>query len=75
MADDMPDEDTHPFFPDHFWPYPIIAVVMLVTVGLLAFYVQKDLQLESPADPRTDTGGASSARGPAPTDGAGGARH
>ena len=28
-----------------------------------------------PADPRTDTGGASSARGPAPTDGAGGARH
>ena len=52
MADDMPDEDTHPFFPDHFWPYPIIAVVMLVTVGLLAFYVQKNLQLEAPADPR-----------------------
>jgi len=30
LADDMPDEDTHPFFPDHFWPYPIIAVVMLI---------------------------------------------
>jgi quinol-cytochrome oxidoreductase complex cytochrome b subunit len=55
LADDMPDEDTHPFFPDHFWPYPIIAVVMLVTVGLLAFFVQKDLQLEAPADPRAVT--------------------
>jgi quinol-cytochrome oxidoreductase complex cytochrome b subunit len=55
LADDMPDEDTHPFFPDHFWPYPIIAVVMLVTVGLLAFFVQKNLQLEPPADPRAVT--------------------
>ena len=55
LADDMPDEDTHPFFPDHFWPYPIIAVVMLVAVGLLAFYVQKNLQLEPSADPRAAT--------------------
>jgi ubiquinol-cytochrome c reductase cytochrome b subunit len=55
LADDMPDEDTHPFFPDHFWPYPIIAVVMMVTVGLLAFFVQKNLQLEAPADPRAVT--------------------
>jgi quinol-cytochrome oxidoreductase complex cytochrome b subunit len=55
LADDMPDEDTHPFFPDHFWPYPIIAVVMLVVVGLLAFFVQKNLQLEPPADPRAVT--------------------
>src|SRR5262249_20209864 len=39
LADDMPDEDTHPFFPDHFWPYPIIAVVMLIAVGLLAAFV------------------------------------
>src|ERR1700694_5614950 len=36
LADDMPDDETHPFFPDHFWPYPIIAVVMLITVGLLS---------------------------------------
>src|ERR1700738_3113853 len=21
LADDMPEENTHPFFPDHFWPY------------------------------------------------------
>ncbi|MFI4971896.1 MAG: hypothetical protein WCC30_06360 [Candidatus Dormiibacterota bacterium] len=55
LADDMPDEDTHPFFPDHFWPYPIIAVLMLVTVGLLAAFVQKNLQLEQAADPRAVT--------------------
>ena len=55
LADDMPDEDTHPFFPDHFWPYPIIAVLMLVTVGLLAAFVQQNLQLEQPADPRAVT--------------------
>ena len=55
LADDMPDEDTHPFFPDHFWPYPIIAVVMLVAVGLLAAFVQKNLQLEPSADPRAVT--------------------
>ena len=55
LADDMPDDETHPFFPDHFWPYPIIAVVMLVAVGMLAFFVQKNLQLEVSADPRTVT--------------------
>jgi len=55
LADDMPDEDTHPFFPDHFWPYPIIAVLMLVTVGLLSAFVQKNLQLEQSADPRAAT--------------------
>ncbi len=55
LADDMPDEDTHPFFPDHFWPYPIIAVVMLVTVGLLSAFVQQNLQLEQSADPRAVT--------------------
>src|SRR6266849_6187758 len=55
LADDMPDEDTHPFFPDHFWPYPIIAVIMLIAVGLLAAFVQKNLQLEPSADPRAVT--------------------
>jgi quinol-cytochrome oxidoreductase complex cytochrome b subunit len=55
LADDMPDEDTHPFFPDHFWPYPIIAVVMLIAVGLLSALVQKNLQLEASADPRAVT--------------------
>jgi quinol-cytochrome oxidoreductase complex cytochrome b subunit len=55
LADDMPDDETHPFFPDHFWPYPIIIVFMMVTVGLLAFYVQKNLQLEQSADPRAVT--------------------
>ena len=55
LADDMPDDETHPFFPDHFWPYPIIAVVMLIAVGLLAAFVQKNLQLEPSADPRAVT--------------------
>ncbi|HEY8862894.1 MAG TPA: hypothetical protein VIO37_01835 [Candidatus Dormibacteraeota bacterium] len=55
LADDMPDEETHPFFPDHFWPYPIIMVVMLITVGLLAAFVQGNLRLEQPADPRAVT--------------------
>jgi quinol-cytochrome oxidoreductase complex cytochrome b subunit len=55
LADDMPDDETHPFFPDHFWPYPIIAVLMLVVVGLLSAFVQKNLQLEASADPRAVT--------------------
>jgi quinol-cytochrome oxidoreductase complex cytochrome b subunit len=55
MADDMPDDETHPFFPDHFWPYPVIAVMMLIAVGLLAAFVQKNLQLEPTADPRAVT--------------------
>jgi quinol-cytochrome oxidoreductase complex cytochrome b subunit len=52
LADDMPDDETHPFFPDHFWPYPIIAVLMVVTVGVLAGLVQKNMELEQSADPR-----------------------
>ena len=55
LADDMPDDETHPFFPDHFWPYPIIIVMMMVAVGLLAAFVQKNLQLEASADPRAVT--------------------
>src|SRR5438105_8066143 len=46
LADDLPEDETHPFFPDHFWPYPIIAVIMLLTVGLLSAFVQKDISLE-----------------------------
>jgi quinol-cytochrome oxidoreductase complex cytochrome b subunit len=53
LADDMPDEETHPFFPDHFWPYPIIAVLMVVTVGLLSAFVRENFQLEASANPRT----------------------
>ncbi len=53
LADDLPEDETHPFFPDHFWPYPIIAVIMLVTISLLSAFVQKDMALEASADPRT----------------------
>ena len=52
LAEDMPDDETHPFYPDHFWPYPIIAVVILAVVGLMAAYVQQNMLLEASADPR-----------------------
>jgi quinol-cytochrome oxidoreductase complex cytochrome b subunit len=55
LADDMPDDETHPFFPDHFWPYPVIIIFMMIGIGLLAFFVQKNLQLEQSADPRAVT--------------------
>ncbi len=52
LAEDLPDDETHPFFPDHFWPYPIIMVAMLVMVGVLSAAVQQNMQLEQSADPR-----------------------
>jgi len=55
LADDMPDDETHPFFPDHFWPYPVIIVFMMVVVGAFAWFIQKNLQLEASADPRAVT--------------------
>jgi len=55
LADDMPEDETHPFFPDHFWPYPVIIIVMMITIGLLSAFVQKNLQLEQAADPRAVT--------------------
>jgi quinol-cytochrome oxidoreductase complex cytochrome b subunit len=52
LAEELPDDETHPFYPDHFWPYPIIAVGMLATVGLMAAFVQQNMLLEQSADPR-----------------------
>ncbi|HEY1421573.1 MAG TPA: hypothetical protein VGG90_12810 [Candidatus Dormibacteraeota bacterium] len=52
VADDMPERDTHPYFPDHFWPYPILAMVLLSTLGLLAYFGQPLLQATQAADPR-----------------------
>ena len=52
LADDMPEDETHPFFPDHFWPYPVIMVLILVTAGLMSAFVQQNMQLEQSADPR-----------------------
>ncbi len=53
IADDMPESDTHPFFPDHFWPYPVIMITMLITVGLLSALAQENMALGQPGDPRT----------------------
>jgi quinol-cytochrome oxidoreductase complex cytochrome b subunit len=52
LAEDMPDDETHPFYPDHFWPYPIIAVILLAAAGLMAAFVQRNMLLEASADPR-----------------------
>jgi hypothetical protein len=51
LADDMPEEDTHPFFPDHFWPYPVIMVSMMIMVGILSAFVGQNMQLEQSATP------------------------
>ena len=55
LADDMPEDETHPFFPDHFWPYPVIMIMMLIVVGLLSAFAKQNLQLEASADPRAVT--------------------
>jgi quinol-cytochrome oxidoreductase complex cytochrome b subunit len=52
LAEDMPDDETHPFFPDHFWPYPVLTVVTLATLALLAVFAQQSLRLDGSADPR-----------------------
>jgi quinol-cytochrome oxidoreductase complex cytochrome b subunit len=52
LADDLPEDETHPFFPDHFWPYPIIMMALLIAVGLLSAFVGQNMQLEKSADPR-----------------------
>jgi quinol-cytochrome oxidoreductase complex cytochrome b subunit len=50
--DDMPDSRSHPYFPDHIWPYAILAMATLITLGLLALVGQPLLQLGQAADPR-----------------------
>jgi len=49
-ADDVPDSDTHPYFPDHVWPYPVIAIAILGILGALAWF--GPLQAGPAADPR-----------------------
>src|SRR5579864_502429 len=51
-AEDLPEERTHPYFPDHFWPYPILAMATLVLVGWLAYAGRPELQPVQAADPR-----------------------
>jgi len=52
VADDMPESKTHPYFPDHYWPYPILAMAALIALGLLALFGQPLLQTTQSADPR-----------------------
>lgn len=52
VSDDMPDNKTHPYFPDHVWPYPILAMAVLVGLGLMAVIGSRLLEPGQPADPR-----------------------
>ena len=52
VSEDMPENRTHPYFPDHFWPYPILAMAVLVGLGLMALIGQPLLEPGQPADPR-----------------------
>lgn len=52
VSDDLPKSKTHPYFPDQVWPYLVLAMVVLITLGLLAFVGQPLLQPSQPADPR-----------------------
>ena len=48
----MDRDRTHPWFPDQFWPYPILAMAVLIILGLLAFFGQPLLEPGPAADPR-----------------------
>jgi len=52
VSEDMPERRTHPYFPDHFWPYPILAMAVLIGLGLMAAIGQPLLEPGPPADPR-----------------------
>jgi quinol-cytochrome oxidoreductase complex cytochrome b subunit len=54
ITDDMPESKTHPYFPDHFWPYSILAMTVLISLGLLAVVGQPLLQLGQAANPRAE---------------------
>ena len=52
VSEDMPESKTHPYFPDQIWPYPILAMAVLIGLGLMALIGQPLLESGQPADPR-----------------------
>lgn len=46
------DDRTHPWFPDDAWPYAVLAMVVLLTLGVLAFFGQSALNPGPAADAR-----------------------
>ena len=52
LAEDMDEDDTHPFFPDHFWPYPVIIVMQIALVAFMAWALKHNYALQPPANPR-----------------------
>jgi len=51
-TEDVPEAKTHPYYPDHFWPYTVLAMVVIIALGLLAVFGQAVLEPGQPADPR-----------------------
>ena len=49
---DSNDNKTHPWYPDHVWPYAVLVMAVLVILGLLAVVGQQVLAPGQPADPR-----------------------
>ena len=43
---------THAYFPDHVWPYLVLTIAVLATLGMLAFAGQSLLEPGQAADPR-----------------------
>lgn len=48
----MDSNKTHPWFPDHAWPYAVLAMAVLVMLGLFAFFGRPLLEPGQAADPR-----------------------
>lgn len=46
------DRKTHPYFPDHIWPYAVLTVAVIATLGILAFAGRPLLEPGPAADPR-----------------------
>jgi len=51
VSEDMPENKTHPYFPDQVWPYAVLAMAVLVGRGLMALIGHPLLQPGQPADP------------------------
>ena len=52
VTEDMPEQETHPYFPDHYWPYAVLTMTVLIVLGVLAVLGGPNLEPGAAADPR-----------------------
>jgi quinol-cytochrome oxidoreductase complex cytochrome b subunit len=50
-ANELSEAETHLYFPDHWWPYPIMATGALIVLGLLALVARPALEPTQAASP------------------------